>query len=243
MQALKEVELMSQNKERNFVTAMVFTKPPETIAILHDGFSSFKGDEKYYSWYVFDSHPRNYEKGKGGGFYIFKDIQDVDKHLKQLFANDVNFYDQVYQGDQYQVQSHVMYEATIVELKNAKTRKSTEDITAPTTIETPQPSQQQQLLPPVGNPVVVPIQTPQQTLTSEREATLLKRLNELEQKVARQEEEIKTMNLLLGEERSYGQQLQNENNKLRNQILTMATQTTKAPSAHDTNLIDKLFGF
>ncbi|KAF0972764.1 hypothetical protein FDP41_009013 [Naegleria fowleri] len=226
MQLLKEIEVHSLQSEKH-ITAVVLTKPPETIAILHDGQHS---NEKFYSWYIFDSHPRRFEKG-GGGFYLFRDIHDVDSHLKELFStSSVEVYNNVFNGDSYKMASYAMYEATIVQLK----RKS----------ETQTPLQQKETVTTATDHKVQTTTTcslppnkdmnqttPNQLSTNQTPSTpsmksehFEKRLEELENLTRRQSEEIQTLTMLLDEERNHSQQFQNENIMLRNKILILKQQ-------------------
>ncbi|KAG2385568.1 hypothetical protein C9374_003383 [Naegleria lovaniensis] len=222
MQLLKEIEVHSLQNDKH-ITAVVLTKPPETIAILHDGQCS---NEKFYSWYIFDSHPRRFEKGGGGGFYLFKDIHDVDNHLKELFStSSVETYNHVFSGDSYKMASYAMYEATIVQLKSnqAETTSDTKAQTTSTPVSLPTTMD--------SNKQVLNQTSSNQTLLTPNVPSLVKNNEELEQRLKtlesltrRQSEEIQTLTMLLDEERNHSQQVQNENLMLRNKILNLKQQ-------------------
>ncbi|KAL9657883.1 hypothetical protein ABK040_009469 [Willaertia magna] len=230
---LKEMEANSIVNKK--VTALIFTKPPETIAILFDPIILFTNNhhitnnnnndcdnhitnngsgnnnitnngsggndnseminsEKFYRWIVFDSHPRRFEKNLGGGFYLFKDAESVEEHLKQLFGigSNNNDYSSGGDGDKYDKQSHVMFEATIVSLK-----------------EREQQQQQQN-----GN-----LMNNKEGLSNSKEGNVKEEEEKDWKMIAmKQEEEMKTLRLLLNEERKKNQELASENTALRNQF-------------------------
>jgi len=76
-------QLLENMAKRNAETAqrqcVIFTKPPETIAIFHDK------DATPYPFIIFDSHPRSFELDKGAGSYFFKDAAACEAHLKTLY--------------------------------------------------------------------------------------------------------------------------------------------------------------
>jgi len=60
-------------------SACVLTKPPETIAVIYNPKSSMG------SWYIFDSHRREYSGNSGSGILFFDNEKSLIAYLKQLF--------------------------------------------------------------------------------------------------------------------------------------------------------------
>ncbi|EFC42824.1 hypothetical protein NAEGRDRAFT_80285 [Naegleria gruberi] len=237
-QLLKEMESKSiDTKSSSDVTALVLTKPPETIAIFYDCYGYLNGKEnEYYPWFIFDSHPRKYSRG--GGFYLFKDLSKIEQYLKKLFIDDFDYYRNMF--DSYQAKSHVMFEGTIVTLKplsNLKTIQPPQTVNQPQIVNSPsQPVKQESNIPNNTNNNSTPKESQKQVIVQQQPVDqnqlieqLMKKIDQLTQVNKQQFEEIQTLTYLLKEEQENHQRTALENQKL------------KKSTKQQENVIDKIF--